>query len=264
MKLTKEQIEIYDKNGMIFIPDCFSNKEVENMQAALSVLMEKDTPGRVFEKDKKTIRALHGCNMNSTLFQRLTLHPRLLEPVKQLLNGDVYTYQFKINLKAPFNGDWWPWHQDFIFWEKEDGMPSPNAINVAIFLNEVNEFNGPMYFIPGSHKQSYTHIQENSTTKWIDNFIADLKYTLDKATIAKLVEKEGIIAPKGCSGSVLFFHCNLVHGSLPNISPYERALAIITYNNLNNIPVFKGEPRPEFLVSQDYTSLQSLTDEVLL
>ena len=26
-------------------------------------------------------------------------------------------------------------------------------MNVAIFLDDVNEFNGPLMFIPGSHKQ---------------------------------------------------------------------------------------------------------------
>jgi len=31
-------------------------------------------------------------------------------------------------------------------------MPEARAMNVAIFLDEVNEFNGPLMLIPGSHK----------------------------------------------------------------------------------------------------------------
>ena len=61
-------------------------------------------------------------------------------------------HQFKINGKMAFDGDVWQWHQDFGTWQNDDDMPEPRAMNVAIFLDEVNEFNGPLMFIPGSHK----------------------------------------------------------------------------------------------------------------
>ena len=32
-------------------------------------------------------------------------------------------------------------------------------MNVAIFLDDVNEFNGPLMFIPGSHKQGVVDAQ---------------------------------------------------------------------------------------------------------
>ena len=32
-------------------------------------------------------------------------------------------------------------------------MPTERAMNIAIFLDDVNEFNGPLMFIPGSHKK---------------------------------------------------------------------------------------------------------------
>ena len=166
----------------------------------------------------------------------------------------------------------WPWHQDFVFWDKEDAMPSPNALNVAVFLDECNEFNGPMYFIPGSHKESLAHLEQQIESsevngqkiQWKSNVSAALKYSLGKETLAKLAVEKGIVAPKGPSGSVLFFHCNLVHGSAPNISPYNRRLLIITYNSINNIPSFKGQFRPEFLVSRDHTPLQPLFNKVLI
>ena len=272
MKLTKEQIRVYEEEGMLFIPQCFSKMEVEKMNESLLDLMKEDSPGRVLENNKKTVRALHGCHNNSQVFQRLILHPSLLEPAKQILASEVYIYQFKVNFKEAFEGDLWPWHQDFVFWDKEDGMLSPRALNIAVFLDEVNEFNGPLYFIPGSHKQSYTHLQtppqktasNGQKPEWMDSFVAKLKYTLDKETITKLVKDSQIVSPKGLLGSVLFFHCNLVHGSLPNISPYDRKMAIITYNSLENIPHYKGEPRPEFLVSRDYTPLQPLAEKAVL
>ena len=61
-------------------------------------------------------------------------------------------HQFKINGKMAFDGDVWQWHQDYGTWKNDDQMPEARAMNVAIFLDEVNEFNGPLMFIPGSHK----------------------------------------------------------------------------------------------------------------
>ena len=34
-----------------------------------------------------------------------------------------------------------------------DGVPAPLALNLHVFLDEVNEFNGPLWFIPKSHKK---------------------------------------------------------------------------------------------------------------
>ena len=35
----------------------------------------------------------------------------------------------------------------------EDGVPEPHALNLHVFLDDVTEFNGPLYFIPGSHRR---------------------------------------------------------------------------------------------------------------
>ena len=71
----------------------------------------------------------------------------------RLLGGPVYVHQFKINGKAAFDGDVWQWHQDYGTWARDDLMPEPRAMNVALFLDDVTEFNGALMIIPKSHKQ---------------------------------------------------------------------------------------------------------------
>src|SRR3546814_5967569 len=61
-------------------------------------------------------------------------------------------HQFKINAKAAFDGEVWQWHQDFGTWHRDDEMPEPRAMNIALFLDEVSAVNGPLMFIPGSHR----------------------------------------------------------------------------------------------------------------
>jgi len=272
MQVTNEQLRSYQESGFVFIPNCFSQTEINLMKNELPTLYAQDSAGRVLEKDGNIVRAIHGSYNINEVFWRLSRHPRILEPAMQFLRDQVYVYQFKINAKAAFSGDKWEWHQDFIFWLNEDGMPSPRAVNVFVFINEVNEFNAPMFFIPGSHKEGLIAVEpkkhqandHESQASWISSFTADLKYSLDREIVSTLVARYGIVALKGPPGSVIFSHPNLVHASAANISPFDRPLAIITYNSLKNIPRSIENRRPEFLVSRDYRPLVPSSDNTLL
>lgn len=263
MQLTQDWIQHYEEKGMLFFPNYFSEAEASVFREELSRLPE-DLPGRTMEQDNQTVRALHGVHTHSKIFQSLIQHPLLLETAQQILGDSVYLYQFKINMKAAFTGDLWPWHQDYAFWYLEDGMPEPQTVSICIFLDEVNQFNSPLYFISGSHKEGLIEFErhrslvEGEDIGWKANFSANLKYCLDHTTITRLVDRGGIIAPVGCPGSVILFHGNIAHASLPNISPYPRRVLIITYNSTKNIPSPHGKPRPKFLVCQDHTPLQSI------
>jgi ectoine hydroxylase-related dioxygenase (phytanoyl-CoA dioxygenase family) len=266
MKFNQNQIHQYEKDGMLFIPNYLSKMEIGVLRKAMSELPD-DTPGQVMEKDNKTVRAIHGVHTHSTILQDLIQHPLLLEPAQQILGDSVYLYQFKINMKAAFTGDLWPWHQDYAFWYEEDGMQEPKTVSVGIFLDEVSQFNGPLYYILGSHKEGLITSESHGArgdTGWEANVSADLKYCLDNKTITRLVERGGITAPLGSAGSVFFFHGNIAHASVPNISPYPRRLLIITYNSIKNIPCSNKKPRPEFLVSQNYMPLRAAKNDVLL
>jgi type IV pilus assembly protein PilB len=65
-------------------------------------------------------------------------------------------------------------------------MPEARAMNVAIFLDEVNEFNGPLMFIPGSHKLGVLDAEHDASTTSYP------LWTISHDTIAKLVEATGV------------------------------------------------------------------------
>ena len=83
----------------------------------------------------------------------------MVEPVEDLFGEAVYMHQFKVNGKMAFKGDVWQWHQDYGTWLNDDMMPTERAMNVAIFLDDVNQFNGPLMFIPGSHRKGVVEAQ---------------------------------------------------------------------------------------------------------
>lgn len=273
MSLTEEQLTAYEDSGFVFLPSCFSETEVEIMKAELPDLFADNTPGKVMEKGGRDVRSVYGAQFSNQVFQRLARHPRIIKPAMTILGSEVYIYQFKINAKAAFGGDIWEWHQDYIFWQKEDGMPTARAFNVLIFLDEVNEFNGPLFFIPGSHKEGMIDLPprdleaesealgieyNQNNPGWLS---ARLKYSLDREIVAQQIAQHGIVAPKGPAGSVLFSHPNIIHCSPNNMSPFDRVVAIITYNSIENIPAAKENRRPEFLSSRDLTSVVPLSEE---
>ncbi|MBD2341608.1 phytanoyl-CoA dioxygenase family protein [Calothrix sp. FACHB-156] len=272
MVLTQAQLKQYQEKGFILLPDYFSALELERMKTEQAHLLAGNADYTVLENDKTTIRSIHGSHTNSHVFQNLSQISRLVKPAMQILNSQVYVYQFKINIKAAFTGDVWQWHQDYIFWRKEDGMPTNRVTNVVIFLDDMNEFNGPLFFIPGSHQEgmidvvpkNITDTKEQNDTQWSANFSNNLTYSLNCHTVANLVNKYGISAIKALAGSALFFDSNIVHASPSNISPFSRSVVIITYNSVENIPVSIQNKRPEFIVSQDYQSITPVSDSVLI
>jgi len=77
------------------------------------------------------------------------------------------------------------------------------------------------------------------------------------------VDKYGLVAPKGPAGSALFFHSNVVHASSNNISPYDRTVVIVTFNSVENVPVWREKPRPDFIVSRDVAPIVPVLDDAL-
>lgn len=276
MLLTQEQQTAYKEQGYLLLPNCFSQTEVDIIKGQLPVVFGMGDETRVLEKDGQMVRSIYGSHTVNDVFRRLSMHPRLVNPSCQLLDGDVYVHQFKINAKAAFGGDLWDWHQDYTFWNKEDGMPTSRVINCVLFLDEVTEFNGPLFIIPGSHKegiltsskppelQGGTREQVYADSPaWITSLTANLKYSLDRERVGELVNRYGIVAPKGPAGSVLLFDSSIVHGSPNNISPFDRVVVIITFNSVENVPRKTKDMRPAFLVSRDHTPVVPLDDDAL-
>ena len=188
-------------------------------------------------------------------FRRLGAHPRLIEPVSDLLEGDVYMHQFKVNAKAAFDGDVWQWHQDYGTWKRDDEMPEPRAMNIAVFLDDVTAANGPLLFIPGSHKIGVIDAGHDlSTTSYP-------LWTLDRDKVSELAERGGCVAPTGPAGSMLMFSSLLVHASPANISPFDRTIVYLSLCHVDNhIRAFN---RKEWIAHRDFTPIMPLPDNCL-
>lgn len=278
MHLSPIQLEEFRRLGFLLVPDVFRDEEIARIKGELPALLRRESDDRVMESDGRMVRSVYGSHRTNPVCAQLVRHPRVLLPAMQILDSRVYVHQFKINAKAAFGGDRWEWHQDYIFWRNEDGMPSARVVNITLFLDDVTEFNGPLLLLPGSHTEGVIEIDgghdgesrasqaaragDSVAPEWLSHLTTGLKYALDLGTMRRLVTRWGIEAPKAPAGSVLFFDANIVHGSAPNMSPFDRAVAIITFNSVHNALPQRARPRPEFLASADVRPLDPVADDV--
>ena len=254
-ELTEAQIAQFHSEGYLVLPDVFAPPEVAVLNAEASRILSTERPEVVREKDGRTARTAFAAHTYNDAFSRLGRHPRLIEPAMQLVDGPVYIHQFKINAKAAFDGDVWQWHQDYGTWARDDLMPEPRALNVALFLEPVTACNGPLMFIPRSHRQGKLEAGHDLTTTSYP------LWTLDHDTVARLAEEGGMVAPTGAAGTVLLFDCNLVHASPSNISPWNRTIVYVSACHVDNH--IRRFQRPEWIAHRDFTPIDCLPDDCL-
>ncbi len=261
MKLTPEQKEQFERDGYLFFPGLFTLDETRTLTDAVPELYSRQEDYNVRERGTNSVRTNFAAHMYSAPFARLGRHPRMIEPVEDLLGEKLYMHQFKINGKMAFEGDVWQWHQDYGTWKNDDLMPTERAMNIAIFLDEVNEFNGPLMFIPGSHKKGVVDARHDLTTTSYP------LWTVDNALITQLVNraggsKGGIVSPKGPAGSMILFHSCLVHASTSNLSPFNRVAVYLSLCAVSNH--IRRHQRAEYIAHRDFTAIECLPDDCLL
>ena len=261
MKLSTQQHEQFERDGYLFFPGLFSPDEMQALNDAVPDLYSRREAYNVREKGKDAVRTNFAAHMVSKPFATLARHPRMVEPVEELLGEKLYMHQFKINGKMAFEGDVWQWHQDYGTWLNDDMMPTERAMNVAIFLDDVNEYNGPLMFIPGSHRKGVVQARHDLTTTSYP------LWTVDNDLIAQLVQRAGgknggIVSPKGPAGSMILFHSCLVHASSSNLSPWNRVSVYLSLCAVSNH--IRRHQRPEFIAHRNFAPIACLPDDCLL
>ena len=176
------------------IASLFSDAELGPLRAAADELAKGHGPNVVGElDDASTVRMVFGAHVEDDLFARLSRHPRLLGPVEQSLGEPVHLFQSRLNVKSGFAGGGWAWHQDFNQWYRQDGMRTPRATVVGVFLDDVNPCNGPLMMIPRSQQRGFIPVPD----------MMDIPFEV----ITEMANANGIVPLMGPPGTAIFFNC---------------------------------------------------------
>ena len=252
--LSQAQLDEFERKGFLFEPGFISGEELDELRRELDALLGRDDfRGRDFsitEPESQEIRSLFAVHFLSKRFASLARDERLVGRVRQILGGDAYVHQSRINYKPGFEGQGFNWHSDFETWHAEDGMPAMHAVSASIVLTDNHEFNGPLMLIPGSHKVFVPCLGETPDDHHRQSLKRQELGVPSREALRELVARHGIEAPKGAAGGLLLFDCNTLHGSNANMSPDPRSNVFFVYNRRDNAcgePFAARRRRPSFL-----------------
>lgn len=241
MRLSEAQLQDYDERGYVVLPGLFSAEEVGLLRQDADMLgtdQRAHPDANTYEKNGR-IRAAWAMEIDSAPFAAAYRDPRVLGPVTQLLGTDIYLLQSRLNYKVAFEGDVFQWHQDYASWE-QDGVPDGadhKVLTVLIILDDTDSNNGPLRFVPGSHKEGLIRPDyDEGTTSYALHVVPD-------DVVAHLIQERGLVENTGLAGTVAIFSGNLVHGSTANRSSHGRRNAYFAYNRLDNVPTNKTSRR---------------------
>ncbi|WMS87312.1 phytanoyl-CoA dioxygenase family protein [Pleionea litopenaei] len=258
----REHIDAVRSKGYSIIRGALSFQEVASLNQSIDQYLQQYELGVVYEDEEpidsnRTVRAIHGPHLYDQSFLNLTRKSEFKTLCQALVDEEVYVHQFKINMKQSGYGKRWPWHQDFIFWNKNDHIEHERLLNIAIILTKTSHEHGPLCVIPNSHRMGNLCKKiDSQSAGWGQDVSSNLTYQVDRHTVEPLIRDNGLEFIVGEPGDVFVFNPQIVHCSSDNISIADRRLLIITYNAINNAPT-RPSSRPEFLCAKDVSSIFS-------
>src|SRR3546814_4957184 len=100
MKLAQDQLDQFDREGWVFLPEVFDPEEVGALTGELPKIFAMDREEVWREKDGESVRTAFAAHYYNEAFRRLGRHPRLIGPVMQLLDGPVRSEEHTSELQS--------------------------------------------------------------------------------------------------------------------------------------------------------------------
>jgi hypothetical protein len=233
-RLTPQQLAQYQQDGFIIVPQLFEPEEID----LLRQVAEADHALAELAATRKdghggAIRLRVENELGDDIYSAFVRCHRIVNVMEQILGGEVYHYHHKMILKEAHTGGAWEWHQDYGYWY-QFGCLYPLLASCMIAVDRATRENGCLQVLRGSH-----HIGRIDHIRIGDQWGADP----ERVEVAK--QRHELVYCELEPGSAIFFHCNLLHCSEPNTSPYRRWAFICCYNAARNNP-YKESRHPRY------------------
>lgn len=138
----------------------------------------------------------------------------------QLVGPDVTFHHCKLNNKLPGMETRVDWHQDHAY----DPRSNDDAVVALLLLDDMNEDNGCLMVVPGSHRERYSHYQDG-------------RFTGATAPEHDADFRERAVPITGEAGDLCLMHTWCLHASAPNRSREPRRLLICDYSAADAVPL---------------------------
>ena len=261
MRLTDAQLEQFGRDGFLILRNFVDPRRCDTIRdIALAHLAHRVPPLEteyeyahkskeerertsgagvpLFEKEA-SIRRLRQVYDRDIVFREWIEDPDIRPILEQIL-GDTavltLAHHNSIMTKLPHTSTQTRWHQDFRYWHFEDDR----LVSVWLALDEENENNGVLEFIPGSHKLRFEPSQFDEKEYFTQTHEANK--ALIKTKVSNPLHK----------GDVVLFHCKLLHRANKNSTDEPKISFVYTAKAKNNqaIPHTRSAEFREIIVEE--------------
>jgi phytanoyl-CoA hydroxylase len=222
--LTQEQINAFWSDGFLRVGRILDDAELELLrseydrefdlarsgQSSFRNLAGKQTDEleAAGKPQQQMLQIMQMCERNIH-FRRLVYHDRILDVIEDLIGPNIQLFHDQALYKPAFHGGPVHWHQDNAYWQC---TPS-NLVSAWLTLDDVDEENGAMQFLPGTHLRPVEHERSQTSSS-----------LLDSGSEVDPSKKVVVDLP---AGGIAIHHCQTLHHTAPNTtSRQRRAFAI--------------------------------------
>jgi non-haem Fe2+, alpha-ketoglutarate-dependent halogenase len=258
--LSKAEIEQFHQSGLLHPKRVLSSAEAG---AALRELQDYEASSGGSVQGKWRYKS----HLVFPFINRLMRADAILDLVADLIGPDLLVWTSHLYPKEPGDGRFISWHQDAAHW----GLDSDQVVTVWIALTPVNQQNGCMRMLAGSHRLG---IVEHADTWDPANILTRGQ------TITQEIDESRAVALELEAGECSLHHVNMFHASHANYSSDRRvglALRYITPQarqqrvDQDFATLVRGEDRyghfvheaaPEILMQPEFVQLHSRISDI--
>ena len=215
--LTQAEVETYHRDGYV-IPQsfCFEPEELSELRDGLDAVLAQNPdimPDRLMNPHLNQGKP-YGI-VGHQVFHKLVHDQRILDMAEAVMGPDLILLFTHLFCKPAASARVVPWHQDGPFWP----VTPMRSCTIWLALDDVDEGNGAMKVIPGSHRRAA--IEHNLTDDPNSTLNRELPVDDVDESKAKLIELR--------AGQVSLHDIGIIHASAANTSGRRRAGLALRY-----------------------------------
>lgn len=216
--LSADQKRFYDENGYLLVENAVTPEQLDRLREITYGLIDASRgvteSNEVYDLDRghsavePRLTRIKLPHKRDPFFWDLIRGSRMTEVLTDLLGPHTNLLTSKLNTKAPGGGRAIEWHQDWAFYP----ATNDSLLAFGLMLEDVDEANGPLMVIPGTHKGPVlSHMANGYFAGAID-------------PDDPLFEKDKAATLTGKAGDMTVHHVRILHGSAPNMSDRNRLI----------------------------------------
>jgi ectoine hydroxylase-related dioxygenase (phytanoyl-CoA dioxygenase family) len=208
MTFNAEQQAQFERDGVLPLGAVIEPELASAAHARVDELIAAGAMDSPTDDPSRTSFRLLNASSTDDWFRQIVLSERVLDAAELALGPNVQYFQDNLFCKPSGNGASTRWHQDNVWW----GADPPHMVTIWIALEPVDEENGAVRYIPGSHESqiegTFT-VHDPKGSQY--NLLADDQVDADRAVAFSLG-----------TGHAVMHHCLTIHGAPPNESLRSR------------------------------------------